>query len=160
MDVMFGVERQGERGFFDAQKQVHGHMYSQSSRFFDVGLRSSDASIYLVKRLEPIHRCLIGWHRSQAFVAPQISGGILKLERVDGMPLLLQPVRASCNPEGCGHVFHATILLYIYTVYCEVFGYLFEGKELPSKEEVKYTRRVGELVYMACIHDPRQVVVR
>ena len=40
-------------------------------------------------------------------------------------------------------------------VYCEVFRYLFEGQELSSKEAVKLTRRVGELVYLPRIHDPR-----
>jgi hypothetical protein len=40
-------------------------------------------------------------------------------------------------------------------VYCEVFRYRFEGSELPTKEAVKYTRRVGELVYAERIHDPR-----
>ena len=40
-------------------------------------------------------------------------------------------------------------------MYCEVFRYLFEGQELATKEAVKHTRRVGELVYMARIHDPR-----
>ncbi|CAN7741712.1 hypothetical protein ABL850_33250 [Variovorax paradoxus] len=40
-------------------------------------------------------------------------------------------------------------------MYCEVFRYLFEGQALSSKEAVKLTRRVGELVYMPRIHDPR-----
>jgi hypothetical protein len=40
-------------------------------------------------------------------------------------------------------------------VYCEVFRYRFEGNELPTKEAVKLTRRIGDLVYMARIHDPR-----
>lgn len=40
-------------------------------------------------------------------------------------------------------------------MYCEVFRYLFEGSELPTKEAVKYTRRLGELIYRERIHDPR-----
>jgi hypothetical protein len=36
-----------------------------------------------------------------------------------------------------------------------VFRYLFESQELSSKEAVKLTRRVGELVYMPRIHAPR-----
>jgi len=40
-------------------------------------------------------------------------------------------------------------------VYCEVFRYCFEGNELPTKEAVKYTRSLGELVYTERIYDPR-----
>lgn len=40
-------------------------------------------------------------------------------------------------------------------MYCEVFRYHFEGAELPTKEAVRLTRRVGEFVYMERIHDPR-----
>lgn len=66
-------------------------------------------------RPQPFHSRVFGRHRSQSSVAPQIAGDILQLERVDGVPLLLQPMRAGGNPESCGHVFHASILLYIYT---------------------------------------------
>lgn len=31
---------------------------------------------------------------------------IFQFERIDGMSLLLQPMRTSRNPEGGGHVFH------------------------------------------------------
>lgn len=40
-------------------------------------------------------------------------------------------------------------------MYCEVFRYFFEGNELPTKEAVKYTRALGELVYTERIYDPR-----
>ncbi|MNV70656.1 hypothetical protein D3C71_1636350 [compost metagenome] len=40
-------------------------------------------------------------------------------------------------------------------MFCEVFRYRFEGQELPTKEAVKLTRRVGELLYVERIHDPR-----
>ncbi len=68
---------------------------------------------------QPLDCCRLGWHCSQPFVAPQIARDILQLKRVDGMPLLLQPVRAGGNPKGCGHVFHGPIvtqILYIYPV--------------------------------------------
>ncbi|MGF6348966.1 hypothetical protein [Variovorax sp. W2I14] len=52
------------------------------------------------------------------------------------MPLLLQPVRAGGNPEGCGHVFHAHILLYIHTVLCDVY-ILYQSGELLPEGEVK-----------------------
>jgi hypothetical protein len=40
-------------------------------------------------------------------------------------------------------------------VYCEVFRYRFEGQALSTKEAVKLTRRIGELLYVPRIHDPR-----
>lgn len=40
-------------------------------------------------------------------------------------------------------------------MYCEVYRYFFEGTELPTKEAVKYTRTLGELVYTERIYDPR-----
>jgi hypothetical protein len=40
-------------------------------------------------------------------------------------------------------------------VYFEVFRYRHEGIELPTKEAVKHTRVVGELVYRERIYDPR-----
>jgi hypothetical protein len=51
---------------------------------------------------EPIYGHLVRRHRSQTFIAPQISGDTLQLQGIDGMPLLLQPMRASGNPEDCG----------------------------------------------------------
>ena len=72
-----------------------------------------------VDRLEPFDRRRVWRHRSQPFVAPQIARDILQLKWIDGMPLLLQPVRAGGNPKGCGHVFHGPIvtqILYICTV--------------------------------------------
>jgi len=36
-----------------------------------------------------------------------------------------------------------------------VFRYRFEGQALSSKEAVKLTRRIGELLYVPRIHDPR-----
>lgn len=43
----------------------------------------------------------------------------LQIERINGVPLLLQPVRTGGNPDGCSYVFHGLIitnLLYICTV--------------------------------------------
>jgi len=40
-------------------------------------------------------------------------------------------------------------------VCCEVVRYPFEGQELSTKDAARLTRRIGELVYMACIHDAR-----
>jgi len=48
------------------------------------------------------------------------------------MPLLLQPVRAGSNPEGCGHVFHEYMLLYIYTVLCDVYILYQSGEPRPE----------------------------
>lgn len=50
------------------------------------------------------------------------------------MPLLLQPVRAGSNPEGCRHVFHEYILLYIYTVLCDVYILYQSGEPRPEGE--------------------------
>ncbi|CAN7472819.1 hypothetical protein [Variovorax paradoxus] len=50
------------------------------------------------------------------------------------MPLLLQPVRACSNPEGCRHVFHTHILLYIYPVICDVYILYRSGEPRPKGE--------------------------
>lgn len=44
---------------------------------------------------QPIHRRLIRQHSPQPIVAPEVTRDILQLQRIHGMPLLLQPMRES-----------------------------------------------------------------
>ena len=59
---------------------------------------------------QPLNGRRFGRHRSQSFVAPQIPGDILQFKGIDGMPLLLQAVRAGGNPEGRRSALHSGIL--------------------------------------------------
>ncbi|CAN7579513.1 hypothetical protein [Variovorax paradoxus] len=95
---------------------------------------------------QPLDGCRLGRQRSQPFVAPQIARNILQLKRVDGMPLLLQPVRAGGNPKGCGHVFHVHIILYIYPVLCDVYILYESGEPRPEGEAKAHPIR-GWLCY-------------
>jgi hypothetical protein len=61
---------------------------------FQAGGRPVNRSRALGDWFQPLHGCSLRRHRSEAFIAPQIAGGILQLERVDCVPLLLQPMRA------------------------------------------------------------------
>ena len=62
------------------------------------------------------------------------------------MPLLLQPERACSNPESCGHVFHTYVILYIYTVLCDVY-ILYKSGELRPSGEAKGQPVRGWLCY-------------
>ena len=61
---------------------------------FQAGGRPVNRSRALGDWFQPLHGCSLRRHRSEAFIAPQIPGGILQLERVDCVPLLLQLMRA------------------------------------------------------------------
>ena len=50
---------------------------------------------------------------------------------------------------------HRPGMLYICTVYCEVFRTRWQGEKLSDAERVKHTRKVGELVFTERIWDPR-----
>jgi hypothetical protein len=95
---------------------------------------------------QPFDCCRLGRHFSQPLIAPQIARDILQFKRVDGMPLLLQPVRAGGNPKGCGHVFHGPIVIQLLYI-CTVKRYYHPVKPEPPIEEelAEMARRAGEL---------------
>ncbi|MDP9912255.1 hypothetical protein J2W27_004381 [Variovorax boronicumulans] len=64
------------------------------------------ASPRLTNRLEPISGGVPGRHRPEALIPPQVARYLFQLERIYGVPLLLQAVRARADPKSGGHAGH------------------------------------------------------